>query len=140
MLEPVRRRFQHKRSLERGYVFAEILPATEQDRMTRVIASFFGAAVSVMRPGRGCDAGRWLAPRSLRRKEECKIMDFRRSGAVEMLAGGVTPEVMAGKMANTIDQNAELQAVYLPHNAAVVRLADEGRLKGRRKMRSGGKT
>jgi hypothetical protein len=48
--------------------------------------------------------------------------------------------VTAGKMANTIDQNKELQATYLPHNAAVVRLADQGRLNGRQRMRDGGKT
>lgn len=77
---------------------------------------------------------------SERGKQGRKIMDFRRSGAVEMLAGGVTPEVMAGKMANTIDQNKELQATYLPHNAAVVRLADAGRLKGRQRMRGEAKS
>lgn len=37
-------------------------------------------------------------------KEHRKIMDFRRSGAVEALAGEVDPAVLAAKMANSIDQ------------------------------------
>src|SRR5215831_5460049 len=64
-----------------------------------------------------------------------KIMDFRRSGAVEGVAGGVEAEVLAGKMANTIDKNKELQATYLPNSAAVVRLADEARVRGRARLR-----
>jgi hypothetical protein len=36
-------------------------------------------------------------------------MDFRRSGAVEGIAGEATLEVMAAKMANSIDENRELQ-------------------------------
>jgi hypothetical protein len=38
-------------------------------------------------------------------------------------------------MANTIDQNKELQATYLPNSAAVVRLADEARVRGRARLR-----
>jgi hypothetical protein len=34
-----------------------------------------------------------------------KIMDFRRSGSVEAIAGEAPPAVLAAKMANTIDQN-----------------------------------
>jgi hypothetical protein len=40
-------------------------------------------------------------------------MDFRRSGSVEAIAGEAPPAVLAAKMANTIDQNKELQATYL---------------------------
>jgi hypothetical protein len=69
-----------------------------------------------------------------------KLMDFRRSGSSELLAGEAAPEVMAGKMANTIDQNKELQATYLPNSAAVVRLADGARLRGRTRLRSENKT
>jgi len=47
-----------------------------------------------------------------------------------MIAGDASPAVMAAKMANTIDQNKELQATYLPNNAAVVRLADENASSG----------
>jgi len=38
---------------------------------------------------------------------------------------------MAAKMANTIDDNKLLQEAYLPHQAAVVRLADAGPVRGR---------
>ena len=38
-------------------------------------------------------------------------------------------------MANTIDRSKELQAAYLPHNAALVRLADDARMAGRRRLR-----
>jgi hypothetical protein len=65
-----------------------------------------------------------------------KIMDFRRSGAVETLAGEVDPAALAAKMANTIDQNKELQATYLPHNATLVRIADAARARGRSRLRS----
>jgi hypothetical protein len=64
-----------------------------------------------------------------------KVMDFRRSGSVEAVAGQVDPAALAGKMANTIDQNKELQATYLPHNATLVRLADAARARGRSRMR-----
>lgn len=64
-----------------------------------------------------------------------KIMDFRRSGAVEAMAGNVDPAVLAAKMANSIDQNRELQKTYLPHNATLVRLADAARARGRSRMR-----
>lgn len=64
-----------------------------------------------------------------------KLMDFRRSGSVEALAGEVDPGSLAGKMANTIDQSRELQRTYLPHQAAVVRMADEARVRGRARLR-----
>jgi hypothetical protein len=60
-----------------------------------------------------------------------RISDFRRSGAVEAVAGKVDPAALAAKMANTIDESRELQQTYLPHQAAVVRLADEARARGR---------
>jgi hypothetical protein len=69
-----------------------------------------------------------------------KIMDFRRSGSVEGIAGKVAPEVLAAKMANTIDQNKELQATYLPNQISVVRLADVARVEGRRRLRGGNKS
>lgn len=63
------------------------------------------------------------------------MMDFRRSGAVEATAGEVDPAALAGKMANSIDSNRELQATYLPHNATLVRLADAARARGRSRLR-----
>ena len=59
------------------------------------------------------------------------VMDFRRSGAVEAAAGQVDPAALAGKMANSIDTNRDLQATYQPGHVAVVRLADEARARGR---------
>lgn len=63
-------------------------------------------------------------------------MDFRRSGVIDAVAGNVDPMHLAGKMANSIDTNKELQATYLPQRAQVVRLADEARLRGRERLRS----
>src|SRR5690606_9474352 len=64
------------------------------------------------------------------------LMDFRRSGAIEALAGDVQPGALASKMANSIDQSKELQATYLPVDSAVVRLADDARLAGRQRLRA----
>lgn len=64
-----------------------------------------------------------------------QLIDFRRSGAVEATAGEVDPAALAGKMANTIDSNSALQATYQPHNATLVRLADEARKRGRGRLR-----
>lgn len=67
--------------------------------------------------------------------EKRKLMDFRRSGSVEAIAGGVDPAALAGKMANSIDTNKALQDTYLPNHRAVVRLADAARDRGRVVMR-----
>jgi hypothetical protein len=64
-----------------------------------------------------------------------KLMDFRRSGAVEAQAGAVDPGALAAKMANSINQSKRLQDTYLPKRAATVRLADEARKRGRRALR-----
>lgn len=63
-----------------------------------------------------------------------KLSDFRRSGAIEATAGQVDPAALAGKRANSIDSNRELQATYLPNHRAVVRLADEARARGRKAL------
>lgn len=65
-----------------------------------------------------------------------KVMDFRRSGAVEATAGQVDQNALAGKMANSIDSNRNLQATYQPNVVAVVRLADEARARGRTVIRN----
>lgn len=59
------------------------------------------------------------------------VSDFRRSGAIEVIAGQGDEAVLASKMANTIDSNRELQATCLPNVASVVRLADQARERGR---------
>lgn len=61
--------------------------------------------------------------------------DFRRSGAVEALAGDVNPTALATKMANSIDKNTNLRKTYLPGDATVVRLADDARAIGRARLR-----
>lgn len=67
--------------------------------------------------------------------ETRKVSDFRRSGALEAVAGKVDPAALAAKMANSIDESRELQATYLPAQTAVVRLADEARTRGRSVLR-----
>jgi hypothetical protein len=64
-----------------------------------------------------------------------QLMDFRRSGAVEAVAGEVKPAALAGKMANTIDKNAELQRTYLPGSPTIVRMADAARELGRTRLK-----
>lgn len=64
--------------------------------------------------------------------ETRRLMDMRRTGAVEANAGGASVESMAAKMGNSIDQNRKLQKTYMPVNAAAVRAADEARKKGRK--------
>jgi hypothetical protein len=65
------------------------------------------------------------------------MLDMRRSGAVEALAGNVDPGALGAKMANSISSARELQNTYLPADATVVRRADEARLRGRSALRSG---
>jgi hypothetical protein len=63
--------------------------------------------------------------------EKRRMMDLRRSGAVEANAGGGSVEAIAAKMGNSIDENKALQKTYMPVNLAAVRAADEARRKGR---------
>jgi hypothetical protein len=67
--------------------------------------------------------------------ETRKIMDMRRSGAVEAMAGEVDNAALAAKMANTIDQSRELQRTYLPVDPASVARADDARRRGRHRLR-----
>lgn len=64
--------------------------------------------------------------------ETRRLMDMRRTGAVEANAGGASVEFLAAKMGNSIDQNRKLQKTYMPVNAAAIRAADEARKKGRK--------
>jgi integrase len=65
------------------------------------------------------------------------IMDMRRSGAVEAMAGKVDDGALAAKMANTIDQARELQRTYLPVDPVSVARADDARRRGRGRLRQG---
>lgn len=71
----------------------------------------------------GPDETRWLA-------------DFRRSGSVEAVVGGVVPMHLSAKMANSISTSNRLHMTYSPVQLAAVRGADEARRRGRAKMRS----
>lgn len=63
------------------------------------------------------------------------LLDIRRTGAVEALAGEADPAAMAAKMGNTIHQNRQLAETYLPRKAATVRIVDEARKRGRQRLR-----
>jgi hypothetical protein len=64
-------------------------------------------------------------------EETRKLMDMRRSGAVEANAGSGSVEEIAAKMGNSIDENKALQKTYMPVNLVAVRAADEARRRGR---------
>ncbi len=68
-------------------------------------------------------------------EEKRRLMDMRRSGAVEANAGEVDPLALADKMANSIDSSGKLQDTYLPRRVAVVRRADAARQRGRQALR-----
>jgi hypothetical protein len=68
--------------------------------------------------------------------EKRRLMDMRRTGAVEANAGGASVEVIAAKLGNSIDQNKTLQKTYMPVNPAAARAADASRRIGRRKLAS----
>jgi hypothetical protein len=66
-----------------------------------------------------------------------RLMDIRRSGVVEAIAGDAGPLGLAAKLANSIQQSNELHRTYAPVNIEAIRNTDDARLKGRRKMRCG---
>jgi hypothetical protein len=64
------------------------------------------------------------------------VIDFRRSGAVEAVAGEVDPLALSSAMANDIAQARELQKTYVPVDATLVKAAADARKAGRRKLRA----
>ena len=64
-----------------------------------------------------------------------RLMDLRRSGAAEVVAGKSEPGALSAKMANGIETSNSLFKAYSPVDLATVRTADEARLRGRRRMR-----
>lgn len=66
--------------------------------------------------------------------ENRKLMDMRRSGAVEAMAGGASAEAMSAKLANSMDRNKALWRTYLPVDSVTVQGVDEARRRGRQKM------
>jgi hypothetical protein len=66
--------------------------------------------------------------------DDRRLMDMRRSGAVEALAGSVDLGALGAKMANTIADNRALQKTYLPVDRDTVELADKARRLGRSRI------
>jgi hypothetical protein len=65
-----------------------------------------------------------------------RLMDIRRSGVVEAIAGDAGPLGLAAKMANSIERSNTLHKTYAPVDIEAVRNTDAARLKGRRRMRA----
>jgi hypothetical protein len=61
--------------------------------------------------------------------------DFRRSGAVEAIAGEATAEQLAHAMGNTLSASNALFATYVPVNANSIRSVMAARRRGRTKLR-----
>jgi hypothetical protein len=68
-------------------------------------------------------------------REHRTLADFRRSGAVEAIAGGATAEELAHAMGNTLSASNALFATYVPVNQATLRSVREARRRGRSKLR-----
>jgi integrase len=67
--------------------------------------------------------------------EQRTLADFRRSGAVEAIAGGANAEELAHAMGNTLSASNALFATYVPVNQATLRTVLEARRRGRTKLR-----
>lgn len=67
-----------------------------------------------------------------------RLADMRRSGAAEAIAGNAKAGTLSAKMANGIETSNFLHKTYAPIDLASVRLADEARLRGRRRLRDDG--
>jgi len=65
-----------------------------------------------------------------------RLMDMRRSGVVEAVAGDAGPVGLAAKLANSIGRSNTLHKTYAPVDIEAVRNTDAARLKGRRRMRA----
>jgi hypothetical protein len=65
-----------------------------------------------------------------------RLMDMRRSGVVEAVAGDAGPIGLAAKLANSISRSNALHKTYAPVDIEAVRNADAARLRGRQRMRA----
>jgi hypothetical protein len=63
------------------------------------------------------------------------LADFRRSGAVEAIAGDATPAALAHAMGNTLNASNALFATYVPVNVTSLRAVMAARRKGRTLLR-----
>jgi hypothetical protein len=68
-------------------------------------------------------------------REQRTLADFRRSGAVEAIAGGAKAEELAHAMGNTLSASNALFATYVPVSQATLRTVLEARRRGRSKLR-----
>jgi hypothetical protein len=62
--------------------------------------------------------------------------DFRRTGAVEAIAGGANAEQLSHAMGNTLSASNALFATYVPVNVATLREVMKARRAGRRRLRA----
>jgi hypothetical protein len=69
-----------------------------------------------------------------------RLMDMRRSGTVEAIAGRADAVGLAAKLANSIGHSNALHKAYAPVDIEAVRNTDEARVQGRRKIRAGNET
>ena len=72
-------------------------------------------------------------------RDRRRLMDMRRSGVVEAVAGDAGPMGLAAKLANSIGRSNTLHKTYAPVDIEAVRNIDDARLKGRRRIRPGTK-
>src|SRR5215471_4346176 len=68
-----------------------------------------------------------------------RLMDMRRSGAVEAIAGDVGPIGLAAKLANSIGRSNTLHKTYAPVELEAVKNTDQARLQGRQRIREANK-
>jgi hypothetical protein len=69
--------------------------------------------------------------------ESRTLADFRRSGAVEAIAGDAPPAALAHGMGNTLSASNALFATYVPVNQGTLQTVREARRRGRTKLRQG---
>lgn len=66
-----------------------------------------------------------------------KMLDFRRSGSTEAVAGGVEGTALSAKLANSLSESKKLEQTYVPVQVEMVRRADDARRVGRTALRQG---
>jgi hypothetical protein len=65
-----------------------------------------------------------------------RLMDMRRSGVIEAIAGDAGPLGLSAKLANSISRSNTLHKTYAPVDIEAVRNTDAARLRGRQRMRA----
>jgi hypothetical protein len=66
-----------------------------------------------------------------------RLMDMRRSGVAEAVAGDAGPIGLAAKLANSIGRSNALHKTYAPVDIEAVRNTDAARMRGRQRMQAG---